>query len=123
MQLEVESRLLLAENQLGTVKRVQGAKEQVLLNLAINKENGNKLRTSGIDVKNAFDSVDHSYFVECIRKLNVPSWIEKFIISIIKKWKISIGSKGEEIQNKKIKRVISHGEFSHLSSSSYASSP
>ncbi|KAL6120568.1 hypothetical protein NUSPORA_02682 [Nucleospora cyclopteri] len=41
MQLEVEKRGLLAENQLGTVRKVQGAKEQALLNLALNKEHGN----------------------------------------------------------------------------------
>jgi len=43
MQLEVERRGLLAENQLGTVRRVQGAKEQALLNIAINKEYGNNI--------------------------------------------------------------------------------
>ena len=38
MTLEVQNRNLLTENQLGTVRRVQGAKEQALLNIAINKE-------------------------------------------------------------------------------------
>ncbi|KAF7683828.1 hypothetical protein TCON_0969 [Astathelohania contejeani] len=38
MQLEVERRGLLADNQLGTVRRVQGAKEQAMLNLSLNKE-------------------------------------------------------------------------------------
>ncbi|KAL6120371.1 hypothetical protein NUSPORA_02907 [Nucleospora cyclopteri] len=41
MQLEVEKSGLLAENQLGNVRKVQGAKEQALLNLALNKEHGN----------------------------------------------------------------------------------
>jgi len=59
MQSIVENRELLAENQLGTVRMVQGAKEQALLDLAINKEYGNKLKTAWIDVKKAFDSVDH----------------------------------------------------------------
>ena len=54
MTLEVESRGLLSENQLGTVRRVQGAKEQALLNIAINKEHGNELKTMWIDVKKAF---------------------------------------------------------------------
>ncbi|KAI5174137.1 hypothetical protein PAEPH01_2080 [Pancytospora epiphaga] len=38
MQMEVSRRGLLAENQMGTVSQVQGAKEQALLNLAVNKE-------------------------------------------------------------------------------------
>jgi hypothetical protein len=37
-QAIVENRDLLAENQLGTVRMVQGAKEQALLNLDINKD-------------------------------------------------------------------------------------
>ena len=37
MTLDVEARGLLSENQLGTVRRVQGAKEQALLNICTNK--------------------------------------------------------------------------------------
>ncbi|KAK1351186.1 hypothetical protein LUQ84_000455 [Hamiltosporidium tvaerminnensis] len=44
VHLEVERRGLLAENQLGTVRGVQGAKEQALLNIALNKEYGNNLK-------------------------------------------------------------------------------
>ena len=51
MQLVVEQRGLLAENQLGTVKMVQGAKEQAMINIAINKAYDNKLKTTWIDVK------------------------------------------------------------------------
>ncbi|WUR05216.1 uncharacterized protein VNE69_12201 [Vairimorpha necatrix] len=72
MQLIVESRGLLAENQLGTVRQVQGAKEQAMVNIAVNKEHGNKLKTMWIDVKKAYDSVDHSYLLTCISKLNLP---------------------------------------------------
>ncbi|TBU19282.1 reverse transcriptase, partial [Hamiltosporidium tvaerminnensis] len=50
VQLEVERRGLLAENQLGAVRGVQGAKEQALLNIALNKEYGNNLKATWIDV-------------------------------------------------------------------------
>ncbi len=53
MQLTVEERGLLAENQLGTVRLVQGAKEQAMLNIAINKEHKTLLKTMWIDVKKA----------------------------------------------------------------------
>ncbi|KAF7683432.1 hypothetical protein TCON_1351 [Astathelohania contejeani] len=71
MHLEVERRGLLAENQLGTVKRVQGAKEQAMLNFAINREYGHSFKATWIDVKKAFDSVDHEYLVECIFELGL----------------------------------------------------
>jgi hypothetical protein len=54
-QAIVENKDLLAENQLGTVRMVQGAKEQVLLNLVINKEYSNRLKTAWIDVKKPLD--------------------------------------------------------------------
>jgi len=47
MQAIVEQRNLLSENQLGTVRMVQGAKEQSMINIAINKSAGNKLKTAG----------------------------------------------------------------------------
>jgi hypothetical protein len=66
MQAIVENRDLLAENQLVTVRMVQEAEEQALLNLAIDKEYGNSLKTTCIDIKKAFDSADHIYLIKCI---------------------------------------------------------
>ncbi|TBU11342.1 reverse transcriptase, partial [Hamiltosporidium tvaerminnensis] len=90
VQLEVERRGLLAESQLGAVRGVQGAKEQALLNIALNKEYGNNLKATWIDVKKAYDSIDHAYLTQCIENLNLPDWILKFIKVIISKWKIDI---------------------------------
>ncbi|KAF7678789.1 hypothetical protein TCON_2569 [Astathelohania contejeani] len=53
MQLEVERRGLLADNQLGTVRRVQGAKEQAILKLSLNKKHGHLLKSTWNDVKKA----------------------------------------------------------------------
>lgn len=41
LQQIVEERQLLTNNQLGTIRMVQGAKEQALINIAINKEYNN----------------------------------------------------------------------------------
>lgn len=110
MQTIVENRDLLAENQLGTVRLVQGAKEQALLNLAINKEYGNKLKTAWVDVKKAFDSIDHTYLINCLSKYNFPAWIVQFLTDIISKWKLSIRSGNEEILEKKVQRGILQGD-------------
>lgn len=48
MQLEVERRGILSESQMGTIRQVQGAKEQALLNIAINKHHNNKLKQCGL---------------------------------------------------------------------------
>ena len=62
MQLIVEQRKLLSENQMGTVRRVLGAKEQALTNIMLNKVNSFELKTTWIDVKKAFDSRFHMGF-------------------------------------------------------------
>ena len=46
MQQIVEDVGLIADNQMGTVRRAQGAKEQAMLNVAINREYGNSLKTA-----------------------------------------------------------------------------
>ncbi|KAL6120369.1 hypothetical protein NUSPORA_02909 [Nucleospora cyclopteri] len=115
MQLEVEKRGLLAENQLGTVRKVQGAKVQALLNLALNKEHGKQLLTAWIDVKKAYDSVDHAYLIQCIKKLNFPKWITRFLESIIFKWIIDVRVNNRSFFTKRIARGILQGNsFSPL---------
>lgn len=74
-KMAVEERGLLTENQLGMVTSVQVVKEQAMLNIALNKGHGNNLKATWIDVKKAFDSIEHVYLVKCIEKLNLPSWI------------------------------------------------
>ncbi|KAF9761932.1 hypothetical protein NGRA_2332 [Nosema granulosis] len=98
---EVERRGLLSENQLGTVRRVQDAKEQVFINLAINKHNMDNLNPSWINVKKAFNSVDQNYLIEFISKLNLSTWVNDFIHTITSHWKLSIRSNGKEILEKK----------------------
>ena len=110
IQEMVEHRGLLAENQLGTVRLVQGAKEQAMINIALNKENKNSLKTAWIDVKKAFDSVDHSYLIDCIENLNLPCWISEFLKSTIDKWKLSIRYKNEQILEKRVERGILQGD-------------
>ena len=110
MQLEVERRGLLSDNQLGTVRRVQGAKEQAMLNLAINKDHKHSLKATWIDVKKAFDSVDHEYLIACISKLGLPKWITCFLKMIINKWSLKVKAGLEEVVNKRVGRGILQGD-------------
>ncbi|KAF7682506.1 Retrovirus-related Pol polyprotein from type-2 retrotransposable element R2DM [Astathelohania contejeani] len=110
MQLEVERRGLLADNQLGTVRRVQGAKEQVMLNLSLNKEHGHLLKSTWIDVKKAFDSIDHKYLVDCISKLGFPKWICCFVKKLTSKWSLDVRAGPQRIVNKRVKKGILQGD-------------
>lgn len=110
MQLIVEQRSLIAENQLGTVRMVQGAKEQAMINIALNKAAKNSLKTMWIDVKKAFDSVDHTYLIKCIESLNFPPWISSFLKGTIKRWKLDIRLENKTILEKEIKKGILQGD-------------
>ena len=110
MQNVVENRELVAENQLGTVRMVQGAKEQALLNIAINKQYKNLLKTAWIDVKKAFDSVDHNYLIKCIESYNFPKWIKDFLKTTISRWLLDIRAGKEEILLKRVERGILQGD-------------
>jgi hypothetical protein len=61
IQSIVEEKGILSENQMRTVRRIQGAKEQALTNIMLNKAHGYQLKTAWIDVKKAFGSVKHTY--------------------------------------------------------------
>lgn len=110
LRLEVEGRNLLSENQLGTVRFAQGAKEQAMINKAINKANDNRLKTVWVDVKKAFDSVDHEYFIKCIRSYNFQPWITNFPEVTIKHWCIDIKYGKESILKKNVERGILQGD-------------
>ena len=81
-----------------------------MINIAINKAYENALKTSWIDVKKAFDSIEHSYLIKCIKSYNFPDWIIKFIEIIISKWKLDIRSNNTKILEKTIQKGILQGD-------------
>ncbi|KAI4290877.1 hypothetical protein PAPHI01_0151 [Pancytospora philotis] len=110
VRIEVERRGLIAENQLGTVRGVQGSKEQALLNIAANKAHGNKLLELWVDVKKAFDSVNHSYLLACIKRLSLPVWVQAFLETTIASWTLQVRSNFEVILEKQVERGILQGD-------------
>ncbi|MGL5716602.1 MAG: RNA-directed DNA polymerase [Paraclostridium sp.] len=110
LQIEVERRGLLSENQLGTVKQVQGAKEQVFLNKIINNHHANNLSTIWYDVKKAFDSIEQKYLIKCLERLNFPNWTTNFIKATISKWNLELRFKKNVLLEKKVNKGILQGD-------------
>ncbi|OTF71712.1 hypothetical protein BLA29_002093, partial [Euroglyphus maynei] len=54
---------VIADNQMGTKKKCQGAKQQALINKNLNMSNNYDLKSSWIDIQKAYDSVNHEYLV------------------------------------------------------------
>lgn len=106
----VEVNKIISENQLGTVRDSQGAKEQALINKCIGEMHGKKLSTMWIDIKKAYDSVDHKYLMWCLEKLNIPSWCVNFVSNMVKNWKIRLSYNREVISEVKPERGILQGD-------------
>ncbi|KAI4292743.1 hypothetical protein PAPHI01_2017 [Pancytospora philotis] len=110
LRLEVERRGLITENRLGAVRGVQGSKVQAMLNVAVNKAHGNALKVLWVDVKKAFDSVEHRYLLECIRHISLPTWVQSFLKTIIGRRSLKIRSNREVILEKRVERGILQGD-------------
>ncbi|KAL0265726.1 UNVERIFIED_CONTAM: hypothetical protein PYX00_011441 [Menopon gallinae] len=84
----VEANGILSENQLGTVRDCQGAKEQALIKKCVNQSHGNTLSTMWIDVRKAYDSVKHEHLLTCLERLGVPEWCTRFVASVVRGWRV-----------------------------------
>ncbi|KAF7683698.1 Retrovirus-related Pol polyprotein from type-1 retrotransposable element R2 [Astathelohania contejeani] len=81
-----------------------------MLNLSLNKEHGNLLKSTWIDVKKAFDFINHKYLVECISKLGFPKWITCFVKEITSKWSLDVRAGLKRIVNKRVKKRLFKGD-------------
>lgn len=101
---------IISTNQMGTKRRCQGAKQQALINKALNMNNNNNLCTSWIDVKKAYDSVRHPYLIDCLEKLKIPECILEFIKRMLHHQKTTLFLNGEGIGKVNIENGIIQGD-------------
>ncbi|XP_029656113.1 uncharacterized protein LOC115230004 [Octopus sinensis] len=106
----VEVNGILSENQLGTRRDCQGAKEQALINKCLARAHGNSLVSMWVDVKKAYDSVDHAYLVECLRRLKLPMWFIKFVATVMDRWNVHLNYNKCDIGEVKLERGILQGD-------------
>ncbi|KAI4293448.1 hypothetical protein PAPHI01_2722 [Pancytospora philotis] len=68
-----------------------------MLNIVVNQKHGNRVKATWLDVRKAFDSVDHSYLLKCIERPQMPEWILRFLRSSVTKWEIVLRNGRSEI--------------------------
>ncbi|MEG2848334.1 MAG: reverse transcriptase family protein [Bacilli bacterium] len=106
----IEINKIISENQMGGRSKCQGAKEQALFNRTIYENNKNMIDTAWLDIKKAYDSVNHEMLAECMKKLGIPDQITNYVKSNMEKWKVMINFNKEEIGTIKIKKGILQGD-------------
>jgi hypothetical protein len=95
---------------MGTIRGTQGAKELAILNKNLNRNYDNKLNTMWIDVKKAFDSIDHVYLMKTLKDLKLPEYVVNFVNKALKEWKIDLIFDRKSIGKVKIERGILQGD-------------
>ena len=106
----VELNGILSENQLGTRRECQGAKEQALINKSLNTEHKFLLKSMWIDIKKAYDSVNHDYLKMCLRKLGMPDWCTNFVDYVVDSWSIQLSYNQKVIGKVDLERGILQGD-------------
>ncbi|XP_029655687.1 uncharacterized protein LOC115229489 [Octopus sinensis] len=106
----IEAFNLISDNQLGARRQCQGAKEQALINQCVNSEYGNNLFATWIDVRKAFDSVNHEFLCQVLDQSGIPNWITNFVKTLIKNWNVILTLNNKRIGTVKLERGILQGD-------------
>jgi Reverse transcriptase (RNA-dependent DNA polymerase) len=101
---------ILSENQLGTVRDCQGAREQAMISKLIIELHGNKLKTCWIDVSKAYDSVSHAYLADCLEALNINQHIIRIVKVLLEKWRINLIYNQENLAEVNVEKGILQGD-------------
>lgn len=85
------------ENQKGNKKRALGAKELSIVNKNFYKEVGNKIESTWIDLKKAYNNLEHTYLIQILEKSKIPKIIFNFVIKMHGGWIIRLNKEGKGI--------------------------
>jgi hypothetical protein len=104
---------LIPTEQKGCMPKCRGTKDQLLTDKAI-VHNCKRRRTNlcmvWIDYKKAFDSVPHSWLIECMRMFKVNEQLIHFMGREMGKWHTELTSAGQVLGNVPIRRGIFQGD-------------
>lgn len=111
----MEKNKLLAEEQKGCRKESRGCKEQLIIDSVVTQEalvNKRELHTAFIDYQKAFDSVPHTWLIECLEIYKINQQIINFLRNAMSKWetKLTIPNSNQQSVSMKIKRGIYQGD-------------
>lgn len=101
---------VVSENQMGTRRGCQGAKQQALLNKNLNQKYDNKLFTSWIDVQKAYDSIHHRYLIEILERMEVPLNMIAFVSRTLRMQQTNLICNKQDMGRVEIKKGLLQGD-------------
>ncbi|XP_067930646.1 uncharacterized protein [Watersipora subatra] len=99
----------MASTQKGIGRNTRGAKHQLLVDPAVcqdSKRRQTNLAMAWIGYKKAYDSIPHSWILECLSMYNVHPDLVAFIKMSMTKWKTELEANDKTLASVKIKRGI-----------------
>uniref|UniRef100_H3AYE9 Reverse transcriptase domain-containing protein n=1 Tax=Latimeria chalumnae TaxID=7897 RepID=H3AYE9_LATCH len=109
----LETNKIMACEQKGNCRNTRGTKDQLLIDKTILRDckvQKINLAICWIDYRKAFDSVLHSWILECLRMYKVNERIMKFMERAMKLWKTSLIWNNHHMGKVEIKRGIFQGD-------------
>ena len=109
----MENKNLLSEEQNGCWRKSRGTKDQLLINKTIVKDcrkRRTNLAMAWIDYRKAYDSVPHSWILECLNMLGVADNVRSFLEKSMKKWKLLLTLNGSDLCEVDVNRGIFQGD-------------
>jgi hypothetical protein len=104
---------ILAKEQKGCTKGSRGTKDQLMMDKTIMRDSRSRktnLSACWIDYKKAYDSIPHSWILECLAMYKVNTRITQLIEESMSKWNTTLTINGKTLGQVKINRGIFQGD-------------
>lgn len=101
---------VVSVNQMGTRRRCQGAKELALTNKTLNSDNSHALKSSWVDIRKAYDSVNHEYLLKVLNKLALPPEMIKFVERMLAHQSVTLAIEGIPLGTAMVANGILQGD-------------
>ena len=96
----MENENLLPEEQKGVRRKSRRTQDQLLIDKTIFKDcrkRRTNLAMAWIDYRNAYDSVPHSWILECLDMLGIADNVRSFLEKSMKMWKLLLSSNESDL--------------------------
>ena len=103
----------MSRPQKGIGKNTRGAKHQLLVDRTVARDcrmRNTNLSTAWIDYKKAYDSMPHTWIIECLEMYNINRTLRAFIGNSMRLWKTTLEANGKPLAKVSIKCGIYQGD-------------